>query len=166
MPPPCGTGTTLHRSTCRRPPNASARPSKPTRAGMACGPFRSAQVASRARSTITRTTKRNGDSRSLDRGACVLAARAHDGGGAAGDRALLPAPERASDRGPDRAGEPGVAAARGDAALHRGGPAARLALRRGRVPQRRDVQPAAHGMDAASVTLEYVLAAARMEPGA
>ena len=34
-----------------------------------------------------------------------------------------------------------------EVALHRGGPAARLALRRGRVPQRRDGQPAARGME-------------------
>ena len=52
---------------------------------------------------------------------------------------LLHAPERASHRSSDRAGERVVTAAGCEVALHRGGPAARLALRRRRVPQRGDV---------------------------
>src|SRR5881296_1135011 len=113
-----------------------------------CGPVRGRDQLSRAQRTATATRAR------VDRGAVVLAPGPHDGGGAARDLALLHAPERASDRSADRAGEPVVTAARGEARLHRRGYAARLALRRGRVPQRRDVQPAAHGMDDASVIEE------------
>src|SRR5262249_35169775 len=85
----------------------------------------------------------------VDRGTVVLAPGPHDGGGAVRDLALLHAPERASDRSTDRAGESVVTTAGGEARLHRRGHAARLALRRGPVPQRRDVQPAAQGMDPA-----------------
>lgn len=46
-----------------------------------------------------------------------------------------------------------VTAAGCEAALHRGGPAARRALPRGRVPQRRDVLPAARRAELSSVQL-------------
>src|SRR5262245_49139104 len=52
----------------------------------------------------------------------------------------------AAMRSADRAGEPVVTAAGGEARPHRRGHAARLALRRRRVPQRRDVQPSVRGV--------------------
>src|SRR5260370_23125645 len=112
-----------------------------------CGPVRGRDQLSRAQRTATATCAR------VDRGALVLAPGPHDGGGAARDLAPLHAPERASDRSADRAGEPVVTAAGCEARLHRGGPAPRLALRRGRAPPRRDAQPAAHGMALSSPQL-------------
>src|SRR5207247_10560422 len=58
-----------------------------------------------------------------------------------------------SARRADRAGEPVVTPAGSQARLHRRRHAARLVLRRGRVPQRRDVQPAARGVELSSAQL-------------
>src|SRR6266702_8497401 len=72
-----------------------------------CGPVRGRDQLSRAQRTATATRAR------VDRGAVVLAPGPHDGGGAPRDLARLHAPERASDRSADRAGEPVVTAAGG-----------------------------------------------------
>src|SRR5262249_8331413 len=81
----------------------------------------------------------------VDRSAVALAPGPHGGGGAAGDLALLQAPERASDRSADRAGERVLATARCEARLHRRRPAARLAHRRRRVPRLGVYRPPAPG---------------------